>query len=102
MGHSGDDLVTDRVSRKSVRVEWPALTCAYAMQPAVIEGLAEQAAFRGRGLLARFLYAAPESWIGRREIAPTPVSDVAREAYCGIGDGYRDKSESYCFTAHNP
>lgn len=81
MGHSGDDLITDRVSRKSVRVERPALTCAYAMQPAVIEGLAENAAFRGRGLLARFLYAAPQSWIGRREIAPAPVSDATREAY---------------------
>ena len=81
MGHSGDDLITDRVSRKSVRVERPALTCAFAMQPAVIEGLAENAAFRGRGLLARFLYAAPQSWIGRREIAPTPVSDTTREAY---------------------
>jgi hypothetical protein len=81
MGHSGDDLITDRVSRKGVRVERPALTCAYAMQPAVIEGLAENAAFRGRGLLARFLYAAPQSWIGRREIAPAPVSDAAREAY---------------------
>lgn len=81
MGHSGDDLITDRVSRESVRVERPALTCAYAMQPAVIKGLAGNAAFRGRGLLARFLYAAPQSWIGRREIAPTPVSDARREVY---------------------
>lgn len=81
LGHSGDDLKTDRVSRKSVSVERPALTCAYAMQPAVIKGLAENAAFRGRGLLARFLYAAPQSWIGRRVIAPTPVSDATREAY---------------------
>jgi hypothetical protein len=81
MGHSGDDLVTDRVSRKSIRVERPALTCAYAIQPAVIKGLAQNPAFRGRGLLARFLYAAPQSWIGRREIAPSPVSDATREAY---------------------
>ena len=81
MGHCGDDLITDRVSRKSVRVERPALTCAYAMQPAVIEGLAENAAFRGRGLLARFLYAAPQSWIGEREIAPAPVSDAVKETY---------------------
>jgi hypothetical protein len=51
------------------------------MQPAVIEGLAENAAFRGRGLLARFLYAAPQSWIGRREIAPEPVSDAVKEVY---------------------
>jgi hypothetical protein len=81
MGHSGDDLITDRVSRKGVRVERPALTCAYAMQSEVIRGLAGKAAFRGRGLLARFLYAAPQSWIGRREIAPAPVSDATREAY---------------------
>ncbi len=81
MGHSGDDLVTDRVSRDSVRVEQPALTCAYAIQPQVIIGLADNTAFRGRGLLARFLYAAPESWIGQREIAPEPVSDAIRDNY---------------------
>jgi hypothetical protein len=84
MGHAGDDLVTDRVSRQSVRVERPALTCAYAIQPQVIEGLAENVAFRGRGLLARFLYATPQSWIGERKIAPSPVSDVTREAYHAI------------------
>lgn len=81
MGHAGDDLITDRVGRKSVRVDRPALTCAYAIQPVVIEGLARNVAFRGRGLLARFFYAAPQSWIGRREIGPTPVSDDLREAY---------------------
>ena len=81
MGHSGDDLITDRVGRESVRIERPALTCAYAMQPAVIKGLAENPALRGRGLLARFLYAAPRSWIGRRQIAPMPVLDDTREAY---------------------
>ncbi len=80
-GHSGDDLITDRVGRKSVRVERPALTCAYAMQPEVIKGLAANPAFRGRGLLARFLYSFPQSWIGRREIAPKPVSEATRDAY---------------------
>ncbi|MGD9722624.1 MAG: DUF3987 domain-containing protein [Pirellulales bacterium] len=81
MGHSGDNLKSDRVSRSSVYVERPALTCAYAMQPQVIMGLAANAAFRGRGLLARFLYAAPQSWIGRRLIAPAPVPDTVRDAY---------------------
>ena len=82
MGHSGDDLITDRVGRKSVLVKRPALTCAYAIQPAVIQGLVQQQmAFRGRGLLARFLYAAPHSWIGQRAIAPPPVRDATREAY---------------------
>jgi hypothetical protein len=81
MGHSGDNLKSDRVSRSSVYVERPALTCAYAMQPQVIVGLAANSAFRGRGLLARFLYAAPQSWIGQREIAPAPVPDAVRDAY---------------------
>lgn len=79
--HAGDDLITDRVSRPSVRVERPALTCAYAMQPAVMAGIADQTAFRGRGLLARFLYAAPRSWIGERQIAPAPMTDGTRADY---------------------
>jgi hypothetical protein len=80
-GHSGDELVTDRISRKRVRVVRPSLTCAYAMQPEVIRGLASKPAFRGRGLLARFVYAVPRSWIGRRKVAQTPVSAVTRAAY---------------------
>jgi hypothetical protein len=79
--HSGDDLITDRVSRASVCVRRPALTCAYAIQPQVIKGLAENAAFRGRGLLARFLYSIPESWIGHRDIDPAPMSCETKEAY---------------------
>lgn len=81
MGHAGDDLRTDRVSRKALHVERPALTCAYAMQPQVIDGLAGNVAFRGRGLLGRFLYAAPASWIGKREISPAPVSAAVADAY---------------------
>lgn len=82
-GHSGDDLTTDRVSRKSVYVERPALTCAFTIQPQVIEGLAEQSAFRGRGLLARFLYAFPVSWIGSRKIAAPPMPASVKESYRG-------------------
>lgn len=81
MGHSGDDLVTDRVSRPSVHVTRPALTCAYTVQPAVIRGLAGNPAFRGRGLLARFLYAIPASRIGSRKIAPATVSETTCREY---------------------
>lgn len=80
-GHAGDDLRTDRVGREGVDVPRPALTCAYAIQPQVIEGLAENPAFRGRGLLARFLYALPESRIGEREIRPEPVPRETANAY---------------------
>ncbi len=95
MGHSGDDIVTDRVGRRSVSIERPALTCAYAMQPAVVEGLAENAAFRGRGLLARFLYAAPASWIGTREIATAPVSEEASGNYHRTIQALADLSDEH-------
>jgi hypothetical protein len=80
-GHSGDDLITDRVSRKSVRVEQPALTCAYAMQPEVIKGLIAKAAFLGRGLLPRFLYGVPQSWIGQRQVGTNAVPKAVAEAF---------------------
>jgi hypothetical protein len=54
------------------------------MQPQVIVGLAVNPAFRGRGLLARFLYSAPQSWIGRRLIAPPPVPDAVRNGYHNV------------------
>ncbi len=80
-GHSGDDLITDRVSRKSVRVERPSVVCGFAIQPQVIEGLAGKAAFRGRGLLGRFLYSLPRSPIGERMIAPPSVPTEIAENY---------------------
>jgi len=79
--HSGDDLLTDRITRESVRVERPALTCCYTIQPEVIRGLAEQAAFRGRGLLARFCYALPPSPVGRRKVNAQPVAESIRGGY---------------------
>ena len=83
-GHAGDDFSTHRIGRESTSVQRPALTCAYAIQPAVIEELPQKALFRGRGLLARFLYAIPESWVGRRRIAPPPVPDQVRTAYHNV------------------
>ena len=80
-GHAGDDLVVDRVGRDSIRVPQPALTCAYAIQPVVIKGVASNAAFRGRGLLGRFLYSAPPSKIGQRTISPNPVPEKLHGYY---------------------
>jgi len=84
MGHSGDAVSVHRVMRGPVKLESPALTMALAIQPEVIRGIAETPAFRGRGLLGRFLYAIPKSWIGRRKIATPPVSDVVTLAYSHV------------------
>jgi hypothetical protein len=67
-GHSGDTLRVDRVGRPPEYVSHPALTIGLAVQPEVIRGLAQKPEFRGRGLLARFLYALPTSLLGRRDV----------------------------------
>jgi hypothetical protein len=84
-GHAGDPLRTGRVGRESDRVDRPALSCALAVQPDVIRGLAEQASMRGRGFLARWLYGLPASNVGNRTTAPAAVSpDVARGYAAGM------------------
>jgi hypothetical protein len=72
-GHAGDPLRTNRVSRDKDSMDRPALSVALAVQPDVLRGLGEQATMRGRGFLARFLYATPVSRVGSRTIRPEPV-----------------------------
>ncbi|WP_079027733.1 DUF3987 domain-containing protein [Streptomyces rimosus] len=71
-GHAGDRLRVDRRSREEY-VDAPALTMGLAVQPAVLEDIGKNRGFDGRGLLARFLYALPESLVGYRKISPDPV-----------------------------
>ncbi len=80
-GHAGDTLRVDRVGRPSEFVPSPALTVGLAVQPDVVQGLANKPGFRGRGLLARFLYAVPTSLVGRRQVAPPPVPDEIAAEY---------------------
>ena len=80
-GHSGDSVSVNRVIRGPVKLDAPALTMALAIQPEVIRGIAGNSAFRGRGLLGRFLYAVPRSWVGERKIAPEPVDRLVRLQY---------------------
>lgn len=83
-GHAGDDLVVDRVSRDPLCVQRPAVTCCYTIQEQVIAGLAHKAALRGRGLLGRFLYFKPRSWIGRRLVPAPPVPQAVEDAYAAV------------------
>lgn len=79
-GHCGDVLRVDRRTR-SEYVEHPALTIGLTVQPDVIRGLVDKPGFRGRGLLGRFLYCIPKSKIGKRDIAPEPLSVSDRQTF---------------------
>lgn len=80
-GHSGDLLRVDRKGRAAEHIGHPALTLGLAVQPDVLRDIARMPGFRGRGLLARILYALPENIVGRRKIGPPPVPDAVAACY---------------------
>jgi replicative DNA helicase len=80
-GHAGDLLKVDRRGRPPEYVERPCLTIGLAVQPEVLQGLAGRPGFRGRGLLARFLYGLPQSLAGRRQAGAPPVPTAVADRY---------------------
>ena len=79
--HSGDEVRVDRKSGTAQYIPRPALTLGLMIQPAVLDAIAAHREFRGRGLLARFLYSWPQSKVGYRKIATDPVTEAIRAAY---------------------
>ena len=80
-GHAGDMLRVDRRSRPAEHVDRPALTLGLAVQPEVLRDIAQMPGFRGKGLLARILFAIPENTVGRRRIGADPVPHAVASAY---------------------
>ncbi len=80
-GHAGDMLRVDRKGRAAEHVDSAILTLGLAVQPEVITEIATGPGFRGKGLLGRFLYALPESNVGRRKVDPDPCADDVVRAY---------------------
>jgi len=79
--HAGDTERVDRGSRPPVFLACPRLTIGLSPQPSVLAGLASRPEFRGRGLLARFLYLIPSSNLGFRKGETVPVPETTRAAY---------------------
>ena len=82
-GHSGDPLRVDRINRPTDEVSSPALTVGLTIQPDVLHSLTQKPGFRGRGLLARFLYSVPPSNIGKRLVGAPPVPSEIRSRFEG-------------------
>jgi replicative DNA helicase len=80
-GHAGDPHHVDRQGRPAEYIAEPALTIAVSPQPDVLGGLADKPSFRGRGLLARFLYSLPPSLLGRRAVRPAEMPEMVRATY---------------------
>jgi hypothetical protein len=80
-GHSGDPIRVDRQGRPPQHIPSPALTMGLMVQPRIIETIAANRDFVGRGLLARFLYAQPVSRVGSRAIGAKPVDLMTEHDY---------------------
>lgn len=80
-GHSGDRVRVDRGSRDPVFLNNPALTLGLSPQPEVLRGLVDKPGFRGKGLLARFLYFLPKSNLGYRGLETDPVPENIKNNY---------------------
>ncbi len=82
--HSGDPVKVDRGSREPVYLDHPALSLGLSPQPDVLRGLVDKPGFRGRGLLARFLYLLPKTNLGYRKLESEPVSGNVENEYCEL------------------
>jgi hypothetical protein len=83
-GHAGDDYRLNRVSRSTEYVRRPAISVGLAVQPDVLGGLMEKPGFRGRGLLARFLFSLPTSRVGFRELNPPSIPVQVSAGYAKL------------------
>ncbi len=79
--HSGDRVRVDRGSRDPVFLDSPALTLGLSPQPEVLRGLIDKPGFRGKGLLARFLYLLPKSNLGYRGLESEEVPENVKTGY---------------------
>ena len=79
--HAGDAHTVNRISRDPLNLREPLVTLGLTVQPEVIQGLSQRDGFRCRGLLARFLYAMPQTMVGERQSDPEPMPDVAARVY---------------------
>jgi len=79
--HSGSHVRIHRASREPIDMPRPVLSMGLSAQPDVLRGLVQKPGFRGRGLLARFLYTLPPSRLGYRPLKSSPIPMSVKESY---------------------
>lgn len=84
--HAGAPVRVDRTSREAVHLNAPALSLGLSPQPDVLKSLKCHAGFRGRGLLARFLYCLPKSNLGFRKLENVPIPAETKKLYASLID----------------
>ncbi len=99
---NGETYISDRATRGTIVLKKPYMSICLACQSYVFDSMINNSAFRGSGLIARFVYCFPVSNIGSRRYDTQPVSEeVARNykklVYKLLSDkfNYHDEKELY-------
>jgi len=79
--HAGDYWSNQRIGRESKTMQTPALTLCLAVQCEVIEEAGKNHHFRGKGLLARFLYSRCKSQVGYRRRQKISIPSSLSQSY---------------------
>ena len=79
--HCGDSIRVDRKGRQAEFIENPCLTTLLFIQPDVLREVISNETFRGRGLVARFMYSFPQSTVGNRRYKTKPIPLEVKEVY---------------------
>lgn len=78
---NGETYISDRATRASIVLKKPYMSICLACQPYVFDSMINNTAFRGSGLIARFVYCFPVSNIGSRRYDTQPVPEEVAENY---------------------
>jgi hypothetical protein len=76
-----ETYISDRATRGSIVLKKPYMSICLACQPYVFDSMINNPAFRGSGLIARFVYCFPKSNIGTRKYDTQAVPEVVAENY---------------------
>ena len=99
---NGEMYISDRANRDSIVLKKPYMSICLACQPYVFDSIINNSAFRGSGLIARFLYCFPASNIGTRKYDTQAIPEVVSDSYnkliyklLNTKFNYHDESEQY-------
>ncbi|MDB5733316.1 MAG: hypothetical protein JWQ03_3211 [Variovorax sp.] len=87
-GHVGDPVSQKRVGRGAVVLDSPVISLGIMSQSQTLRELVSVPGSAGRGLVDRFLIAAPKDRLGFRSMTPTPIKREVQEAYAELISSY--------------
>lgn len=80
-GHCGDPIMIDRLGRIEEKINHPHLSAILAIQPYVLTEIMSDEKLGGRGLLARFMYCSPPTFVGKRKFGAPGIPEAVKKEY---------------------